>query len=68
MIEIYQCGTEVVLKTGDYKGFIVGISISDSRISYEISYFENGSYTTHYFQDYEFLVSAEIEKNKIGFK
>jgi hypothetical protein len=68
MIEVIPCSTEVKLKRSDFLGVITGILIRDERIAYYISYFEDGNYKENMFAEYEFVLSANVEKTKIGFK
>jgi len=65
--ELISCGTDVILKRATYSGVITGISIRDTRVTYEVSYFENGSYKAGWFSDYEFCVEQNASKVKIGF-
>lgn len=67
-MEVLPCGTEVILKRSEYKGIVVGINIRDTRIIYEISYYENGAYKTNWFCDYEFIVESTVQKLELGFK
>lgn len=67
-MEVISCGVEVVLKRSEYHGVITCINIRDSRITYEVSYYEAGVYKSNLFCDYEFYISAEQEKMPIGFR
>lgn len=67
-MEVIPCGTEVVLKRADYHGVVTGISIRDSRVTYEVSYYESGTYKSNWYCDYEFLVSGEQTRLPIGFR
>ena len=67
-MEIIPCGTEVVLKRSEYRGVITGISIRGSRITYEVSYYESGTYKSNWFCDFEFLIDADNPRATIGFK
>jgi hypothetical protein len=66
-MEVFSCGTEVKLNHTDIKGYVTAIIIRDNRVTYEISYFSNGSYYSHNFSHYEFS-SIKDNKIKIGFK
>ena len=67
-MEVIPCGVEVVLKRAEYHGVITCISIRDYHVTYEVSYYESGTYKSNYFCDYEFFVSAEQTKVPIGFR
>ena len=65
MIKIYKCGERVSLTGTDYIGVITCVTIRDSKISYGISYFEQGIYKENYFCDYEFTVLHDKPKKTI---
>lgn len=67
-MEVIPCGTDVVLKRAEYKGVITGINIRDNRVTYEVSYYESGTYKSNWYCDYEFLIGAEQTKTIVGFK
>ena len=67
-MEVIPCGVEVVLKRAEYRGVITCISIRDNHVTYEVSYYESGTYKSNYYCDYEFIVSAEQTKVPIGFR
>lgn len=67
-MQVYHCGTEVALKRSEYVGVITGISIRETSISYEVSYYESGVYKDNWFKEYEFIVIGESKKENIGFK
>ena len=67
-IELFPCGTEVVLKRSQYAGVITGITLRGERITYAISYWESGTYKETWFASYEFSVTAHTSTMKIGFK
>jgi hypothetical protein len=43
-MEVIPCGVEVILKRAEYSGVITGISIRGNRVTYEVSYYESGTY------------------------
>lgn len=67
MQELYKCGTLVNLKNININGYITGICIRADNITYEISYFMNFTYCTHWFNIYEFEVVND-SKMSIGYK
>lgn len=67
-MDIYPCGTEILLARSDYLGVITCVSIRDTRIAYEVSYFEDGTYKANTFAEYEFSPVKKTKKQTIGFK
>lgn len=67
-MEVIPCGVEVILKRAEYSGVITGISIRDNRVTYEVSYYESGTYKNNWYCDYEFSIDKEQSKRIIGFK
>ena len=69
-MEVFQCGTQVILKNSNYEGIITAINIRDNRVSYEVSYYEVGIYKSIWISDYQFIEDAFKNNNKIviGFK
>jgi len=65
---VYKCGTKVELNNGEYQGIITLISIRDTRVTYGISYFENGVNKENLFSSYEFTIISDSKKTNIGFK
>ena len=66
-MNILACGTEVILKRSKYEGVITGITIRENRVTYEISYYEGGTYKTNWFCKYEFTVGLDVNTIEIGF-
>ncbi len=67
-MDIYACGTPVIIKNLDVNGLITGISIRFSRVSYEISYFYNGDQKIIWMDEIEFNIREYEKKSIIGFK
>jgi len=67
-MDIYKCGTSVNLKLSNYRGIITGVLIRDSRVQYEIGYFEDTTYKNQWFSECEIEFDKLIDKEKIGFK
>lgn len=67
MTSIWPCGTEVKIKRTEYDGIITGVNIRDERITYEVSYFESGSYKSVWFCEYEFTPIEYTIRQRIGF-
>lgn len=53
-ITVYPCGTQVELNACRAVGYITAISIRQSAITYEISYFMNNTFLSSWFCDFEF--------------
>jgi len=66
-LKVIPCGVEVVLKWSEYHGIITGISIRDKRVTYEVSYYEAGTYKSTWLCDYEFTTGADQSRVVIGF-
>ena len=66
MMELIPCGTEVTLMHSDIKGFITGINIRESRVTYEISYWSSGNYQSNWFTTAEFY-TATLPTMQVGF-
>jgi hypothetical protein len=66
-VQVYNCGNEALIKNANVKGFITAICIRGIQITYEICYYLNGVYNSHWFNDYEFVVTDLAAKEKIGF-
>lgn len=67
MMSVWPCGTEVKIKRAGYDGVITGVNIRDERITYEVSYFESGSYKSTWFCEYEFTPMVHAIRRKVGF-
>lgn len=68
MLNLIKCGSTVEIINSKYSGHITGISIRDDRISYGISFFENGVHVEKWFQEYEFrLCDINEARINIGF-
>jgi hypothetical protein len=66
-MKVIPCGVEVLLKRAEYPGVITGINIRDNRVTYEISYYESGTYKSNWYCEYEFSVDTEQKGVTIGF-
>lgn len=66
-LELYRCGSSVIIKLINIQGFITGICIRDNRITYEVSYFLNNQHCIHWFSDYELDFEPKPKKQTIGF-
>ena len=67
MIEVFPCGTVVWLEE-EVSGSIIGITIRDESIKYEVGYFINGEYRSCWLSEYEFGFEENTKKVNIGFK
>lgn len=65
MIEAFKCGAEVTTKLSSVKGMITCIAIRFDKITYEISYFNNGDQKCVWMNEAEF--NTEEIKTKIGY-
>lgn len=63
-MKVIKCNTKVTTVLGGISAIITSISIRDNRVSYEASYFNNGTYTSIWLNDYEFTIN---ENEKIGY-
>ena len=66
-MEIYKCGTEVIIKLANIKGIITCCGIRYDRVTYEITYYEGLSQSIVWVHPSEFEISIP-ENQKIGFK
>ena len=66
-IKMIKCGTHVQTVLSEIKGIITAISIRFNRVSYEISYFNNNTYTSIWIDESEFKVINKKAKNNIGY-
>jgi len=65
---VYKCGQKVKINDIDIYGYITGINIRNNNIMYEISYYMNNNYYTHWFYDYQLDFGKNGIKVKIGFE
>jgi len=66
-MKVISIGTKITTKVGQMKGMITAISIrglNGSYQSYEMTYFQNGLYTTCWMMDFEFEIDNQV---KAGF-
>lgn len=62
-VKILTVGTKILTVIGKINAFITGVSVRENNtISYEVSYFVNGSYTTCWLNRFEFEVNESITK------
>jgi len=64
-IKCVPCGTIVRAVYGNIEGMVTCISIRFGRVSYEVSYFNNGDSKTVWMHESEF--SAVNERISVGF-
>jgi Neuraminidase (sialidase) len=69
-IEVYPCGTKTQITDIKTDGHITGINLRGihANIMYEVSYFFNNQYQSHWFYEIQLNFQENIEKEKIGFK
>lgn len=65
-MKLIPCGTEVTIKINEAKGLIIAIEIRFTSVSYQVSYLQNGEYTTVWLSE-ELFTAGKHEKVKIGF-
>lgn len=65
-INVIKCGTHVITTIGSIRALITAVCMRANNISYELSYFQNGTHTTCWLHDYEFKVN-EAESKEPGF-
>jgi len=66
-MEILKCGIYVIIKSSGIRAMITACVIRFQNMSYEVSYFSDGQYTSIWLNEFEFDADRE-EKTKIGFK
>jgi hypothetical protein len=66
-MEVYKCGIYVIIKSSGIRAMITACVIRFQNMSYEVSYFSDGQYTSIWLNEFEFDTDRE-EKTKIGFK
>jgi hypothetical protein len=66
-MEIFNCGTLVIIKLANIKGMITCSSIRFDKLSYEITYFDGADMKTIWVHENEFEVNTP-ELLKIGYK
>jgi len=59
---IVKCGTKIITICGEMKGIVTGVSIRDESVSYEMSYFSNGTHNTCWLYRYEFKIDIQFKK------
>ena len=66
MIEIFEKGTEVLIKNTGLVGVIDRVQITGAEVLYEVQYFADGA--QRYAWVHPIQIEAEGKKIKIGFK
>lgn len=66
MIEIFEKGTEVLIKNTGLVGVIDRVQITGAEVLYEVQYFADGAQRYAWVQPIQ--IEAEGKKIKIGFK
>ena len=66
-MNVLACGTKVTLRVSNYSGTVIAICIRDSFVTYEISYYANGSYCAGWFTVHEFDFEDETKTITVGF-
>lgn len=67
-MEIFTCGTNVIIKNGGLKAAISSISIRYDSVLYELCYFYEGEYKYLWAKEGEFTIEKDFISQKIGFK
>lgn len=69
-IEIFRNGTKVKLNLSKTDGVVIGATIRNEHVRYEINYFIKDDYSSKWFDSSEFTVADHNDKSKvtIGFK
>lgn len=65
---LINCGTKCIPKLYKTECIITGINIRYEKVIYELSYFNNGSYTAIWLNEDEFETVEVNSTTKIGFK
>jgi hypothetical protein len=66
-MEIFECGSSVVIKLASKRGIITCCAIRFDKVIYEITYYSGDDQKTIWVNEKEFEIT-EPETQKIGFK
>jgi hypothetical protein len=66
-MEIYKCGTSVIIKLANIKGIITCCAIRFDKVTYEITYYKSLDQQTIWVHESE-IETDKLETEKIGFK
>lgn len=64
-MQVVKCQTKIRTVIGDIPAIVTGICIRNESVTYEISYFNSGVFTSCWINRYEFIINTQ-EKKKAG--
>jgi hypothetical protein len=66
-MDVIECGREAKTKLGQKDALITAVCIRYEKITYELTYFNNGKFDTVWMHETEFILKEKNTKTKIGF-